>query len=130
MRGVNLNDMPWVQTGADRIAQALVWAAIGTRELSMLIKHDEAALAGRSTLRARWVAFAALAALSEAGPGPVARAMGCGNNPLFLLELQRSRDWWNEDLVTAVTVSLAADRPPAAPAGAVRQVTAAVEARL
>ncbi len=130
MRGVNQGDMPWAATSAERIAAALIWAAIGTREMSALIKHDEAALAGRATLRARWVAFAALSALNEAEPGPVARAMGCGNNPLFLLELQRAQPWWNEDLVTAVTVSLAADAPPAAPAGAERQVTAAVEARL
>ncbi|MBC7169066.1 hypothetical protein [Phenylobacterium sp.] len=93
---------------ADHMAEALILSAIATDELDQLITRGVAAVAGLATLRARWIAFAALLALHpEAEFEQLARPLNCAPNPLRQLARMRGLPWWSEADVQAVFVALA-----------------------
>ncbi len=99
---------PAIALTADHLAEALILSAIATGELEQLRERGEAAVLGLATLRARWLAFAALLALhQQAEFEQLARPLGLGLSPLRQLASCRRAAWWNEDDVGRVFVALA-----------------------
>lgn len=99
---------PRIPLTADHLAEALILSALATGELQQLRERGEAAILGLATLRARWVAFAALLALhQQAEFEQLARPLGLGLNPLRQLASCRRAAWWNEADVGRVLVALA-----------------------
>jgi hypothetical protein len=105
-------DAPRLPLTADQMATALVRAAMATGELSQLAYRYEAAIKGLCTLRARWVALAALLALhQEVEIDAIAQPLGCGFRPLRVLAGCRGSIWWDEALVHRVFVDLVDPAP-------------------
>lgn len=97
---------------ADRIAKALILAAIDLGELSILAKHPDNALRGKVKFRARWVAFSALCALHlRARPQVIGRLIGCGTDPIGTALSVRGRAWWSDARVQALFEALVIDAP-------------------
>ncbi|MDP1642743.1 MAG: hypothetical protein Q8L59_11210 [Phenylobacterium sp.] len=93
---------------ADHMAEALILAAIATGEIDRLQSHGSAAVAGLMTLRARWIALAALLALHpEAEFDQLARPLNCAPSPLRQLARMRGLPWWSEGDVQSVFIALA-----------------------
>lgn len=93
---------------ADHMAEALILAAVATGELDQLRDRGVAAIGGLATLRARWIAFAALLALHpEVEFDQLARPLNCAPSPLRQLARMRGLPWWSEGDVQGVFVALA-----------------------
>lgn len=97
---------------ADRIAMALILAAIDMAELSILAKQPDRVLRGEVSFRGRWVAFGALCALHlHAKPQAIGRLIGCGSNAAYVALVVRDQPWWSDDRVVALFQALALDAP-------------------
>lgn len=97
-----------ISLSADHMAEALILSAIATGEIAILQQSPLAVVTGLTTLRARWVAFAALIALHpNVAFSALGDPLGCGLNPLRALAICRRATWWREADVQAVFIALA-----------------------
>lgn len=121
---------PGLRLTAEHMAEALVRASMATGELSQLTYRYEAAIKGLCSLRARWVAFAALLSLHpEAEVASIAGPLGCGPTALRVLAKCRGSGWWDEALVYRLFLDMA-DRAGATPIKTLRELREAVAAVL
>lgn len=99
---------PGLRLTAEHMAEAVVRAAMATGELSQLTYRYEAAIKGMCSLRARWIALAALLSLHpEAEVAVIAGPLGCGPTALRALAKCRGSAWWDEALVHRLFLDLA-----------------------